>query len=109
MPRRPCSRTRWPSCARTSSTSATRPPASTREPSMNKPSLAARRAELVERCAEQRTGLAWELQSLRPSNAPGHPLAGYLVGHKKLALGALGTTLALALLRRKRLLAVAGS
>jgi hypothetical protein len=73
---------------------------------MNKPSLAARRAELVERCAEQRTGLAYELQSLRPSNALGHPLAGYLVGHKKLALGALGTTLALA---RKRLLAVAGS
>jgi len=76
---------------------------------MNKPSLAARRTELIERCAEQRTGLAYELQSLRPSNALGHPLAGYVVGHKKLVLGALGTTLALALLRRKRLLAVAGS
>jgi hypothetical protein len=76
---------------------------------MNKPSLAARRAELIERCAEQRTGLAFELQSLRPSNALGHPLAGYVVGHKKLVLGALGATLALALLRRKRLLAVAGS
>jgi hypothetical protein len=76
---------------------------------MNKPSLAARRAELVERCAEQRTGLAVDLQSLRPSNALDHPLAGYVVGHKKLVLGALGTTLGLALLRRKRLLAVAGS
>lgn len=75
---------------------------------MNKPSLAARRAELIERCAEQRTGLAFELQSLRPSNALGHPLAGYVVGHRKLVLGALGTTLALALLRRKRLLALAG-
>jgi hypothetical protein len=76
---------------------------------MNKTSLAARRAELVERCAEQRTGLAVELQSLRPSNALGHPIAGYVVGHKKLALGALGATLGLALVRRKRLLAVAGS
>jgi hypothetical protein len=76
---------------------------------MNKLSLAARRAELVERCAEQRTGLAVELQSLRPANALGHPIAGYVVGHKKLALGALGATLGLALVRRKRLLAVAGS
>jgi hypothetical protein len=76
---------------------------------MNKPSLAARRAELVERCAEQRSTLADDLQLLRPSNALGHPIAGYLVGNKKLVLGALGTTLALALLRRKPLLALAGS
>jgi hypothetical protein len=76
---------------------------------MNKPSLAERRRELIERCTEQRTGLAYELQSLRPSNALGHPLAGYIVGHKKLVLGALGATLGLALLRRKRLLAVAAS
>ena len=76
---------------------------------MNKMSLAARRAELVDRCAEQRTALAVELQSLRPSNALGHPLAGYVVGHKKLVLGALGATLGLALMRRKRLLAVAAS
>jgi hypothetical protein len=76
---------------------------------MNKPSLAERRRELIERCAEQRTGLAYELQSLRPSNALGHPVAGYLVGHKKLVLGALGATLGLALLRRKRLLALAAS
>jgi hypothetical protein len=76
---------------------------------MNKPSLAARRAELIERCAEQRTGLAFELQSLRPSSMLGHPVAGYVVGHKKLVFGALGTTLGLALLRRKRVLALAGS
>jgi hypothetical protein len=76
---------------------------------MNKASLAARRAELIERCAEQRTGLAYELKALRPSNVPGYPIAGYLIGHKKLVLGALGTTLALALVRRKRLLALAGS
>jgi hypothetical protein len=72
---------------------------------MNKPTLAARRAELVERCAEQRTGLAYELQSLRPSSVLGHPLAGYVVGNKKLVLGVLGAGLSLALLRRKRLLA----
>jgi hypothetical protein len=76
---------------------------------MNKTSLAARRAELIERCAEQRTGLAYELKALRPSNALGHPVAGYLVGHKKVALGALGGVLGLALMQRKRLLAVAGS
>jgi hypothetical protein len=76
---------------------------------MNKASLAARRAELVERCAEQRTGLAHELRALRPSAVAGHPIAGYLVGHKKLALGALGATLGLALVRRKCLLALAGS
>jgi hypothetical protein len=76
---------------------------------MNKPSLAARRAELVERCAEQRAGLADGLQSLRPAALFGHPVAGYVVGHKKLVLGALGGTLALALLRRKPLLALAGS
>jgi hypothetical protein len=76
---------------------------------MNKPTLAARRAELIERCAEQRTGLAYELQSLRPSSMLGFPVAGYVVGHKKLVLGALGAGVGLALLRRKRLLAVAGS
>lgn len=75
---------------------------------MNKPSLSARRAELLDRCAEQRAGLADELQSLRPSNLLGHPVAGYVVGHKKLVLGALGATLGMALLRRKRLLALLG-
>jgi hypothetical protein len=75
---------------------------------MNKPTLAARRAELLERCAEQRTGLAFVLQSLRPSSVFGLPVTGYVVGHKKLVLGALGAGLGLALLRRKRLLAVAG-
>ena len=65
--RRRCSRPRWPNCARTSTTCATRLPLRTRRRSMNKPTLAARRAELVERCAEQRTGLAYELQALRPS------------------------------------------
>jgi hypothetical protein len=32
-----------------------------------------------------------------------------VVGHKKLVLGALGVTLGLTLVRRKRLLAIAGS
>ncbi|MCS0589006.1 hypothetical protein ACFQ09_11965 [Massilia norwichensis] len=76
---------------------------------MNKPTLAARRAALLERCAEQRTGLAYELQSLRPSAMLDHPVAGYVVGHKKLVFGALGATLGMALLRRKRMLALAGS
>lgn len=75
---------------------------------MNKPSLAARRAELIERCDEQRTGLAYELASLRPASVLGNPLAGFAVGHKKLVLGLLGATLGMALMRRKRLLALAG-
>jgi hypothetical protein len=76
---------------------------------MNKTSLAARRAELIERCAEQRTGLAYELQAMRPSNALSHPIAGYVVANKKLVLGGLAAALGLALVRRKRLLAVAAS
>jgi hypothetical protein len=75
---------------------------------MNKP-LSARRKELIERCAEQRTSLAYELKALRPSNALNHPIAAYIVGNKKLVLGAASAALGLALLRRKRLLAVAGS
>jgi hypothetical protein len=75
---------------------------------MNKPSLAARRAALIERCAEQRTSLVHEAQSLRPSKLLGHPLAGYVVGRKKLVMGALGAGLGLMLVRRKRLLAIAG-
>jgi hypothetical protein len=76
---------------------------------MNKPSLVARRAELIERCAEQRSGLAFELQSLRPAAMLDHPVAGYVVGHRKLVFGALGATLGMALLRRKSLMAIAGS
>ena len=77
---------------------------------MNKPSLAERRAALVERCAEQRVGLAYELQALRPSTAlAGHPVAGYLAANRKLVLGAAGTLLGLVLLRRKRVAGAATS
>lgn len=83
---------------------------------MSKPSLAARRKELIERCAEQRTGLAYELRALRPSTAiAGHPALARLAGlagtasKRKLVLGALGAGLGVALLRRKRLLGLAGS
>jgi hypothetical protein len=77
---------------------------------MNKPSLAARRAALVERCAEQRVGLAYELQALSPSTAlADHPVAGYLAANRKLVLGAAGTLLGLVLLRKKRVAGVATS
>lgn len=82
---------------------------------MSKLSLAARRKELIERCAEQRTGLAYELRALRPSKViAGHPALSRLAGvagmaNRKLVLGALGTGLGVALLRRKRLLGLAGS
>ena len=71
---------------------------------MNKANLAARRAALIERCAEQRVGLAFELDALRPSKAlAGLPLAGYVAANRKLVLGAAGTALGLVLMRRKRL------
>jgi hypothetical protein len=76
---------------------------------MNKPSLTERRAELIARCAEQRTGLSFELNALRPSSLLDHPLAGYIAGNRKLVMGALGAGLGLTLLRRKRMLALAGS
>jgi hypothetical protein len=77
---------------------------------MNKTDLAARRAALIERCAEQRVGLAYELDALRPSKAlAGLPLAGVVVANRKLALGAAGAALGLVLMRRKRLAGVAAS
>jgi hypothetical protein len=77
---------------------------------MTKPSLASRRKELIERCAEQRTGLAYELKSLRPSAAlVGHPALAALLANRKWVLGTLGTGLVLAQLGRKRLAGLAGS
>ena len=77
---------------------------------MNKPNLAERRAALIERCAEQRVGLAYELQALSPSTAlAGHPVAGYLAANRKLVLGAAGALLGLVLLRRKRMAGFATS
>ena len=77
---------------------------------MNKPTLAERRKALVERCAEQRVGLAFELQSLRPANAlVDHPLAGYILGHRKLVLGLAATAFGLAVTRPKRLFGLLGS
>jgi hypothetical protein len=85
----------------------------TPEPSMTKPSLATRRKELVERCAEQRTSLAYELKALQPaavrdSVLAEHPVAGYVVANKKLVLGVLGAGAVAALLGRKRLGGLAG-
>jgi len=76
---------------------------------MNKPTLAERRQELVQRCAEQRTGLAFELRALRPSTIVDNPVAGYVAGHKKLVLGGLAAVAALAMTRRKRLAGLAAS
>lgn len=68
-----------------------------------KPSLAERRRELAQRCAEQRTGLAYELQALRPSAIIDNPVAGYVASHKKLVLGGLAAVIGLAFTRKKRL------
>ena len=77
---------------------------------MTKPSLAARRKELIARCAEQRTGLAYELRALRPSIAlTEHPVVAYVAANRKLALGALGAGLGVALLGRKRLASLGGT
>jgi hypothetical protein len=84
------------------------------EPSMTKPSLALRRKELIERCAEQRTGLAYELRALRPSAAlADHPAIGAVIGYvatnRKLVMGVLGAGLGLTLFGRRRLAGLAGS
>jgi hypothetical protein len=77
---------------------------------MSKSSLATRRAALIEQCAEQRVGLAFELNALRPSNAlAAHPLAGFVTANRKLVLGAAGAVLGLAVMRRKRLAGLATS
>jgi hypothetical protein len=68
-----------------------------------KPTLAERRRQLVERCAEQRTGLAFELQALRPSAIIDNPVAGYVANHRKLVLGGLAAVIGLAFTRKKRL------
>jgi len=70
---------------------------------VDKPSLAERRRELAQRCAEQRTGLAFELQALRPSSIIDNPVAGYVASHKKLVLGGLAAVIGLAFTRKKRL------
>jgi hypothetical protein len=70
---------------------------------MNKPSLADRRRELSQRCAEQRTSLAFELQALRPAAVFENPVTSYVAGHKKLVLGGLAAVLGLAFTRKKRL------
>jgi len=76
---------------------------------MNKPTLAERRMELISRCAEQRAELADAVLSLRPSNAIGHPLAGFVVGNKKALLGAAAAMLGVMLARRKRVAAIVGA
>jgi len=70
---------------------------------MTKPTLAERRHELAQRCAEQRTSLAYELQALRPSAIIDNPVTSYVAGHKKLVLGGVAAVLGLALTRKKRL------
>lgn len=76
---------------------------------MTKPSLATRRKALLERCAEQRTSLAYELKALRPTTVLAeHPAVGYVVANRKLVLGVLGAGAVAALLGRKRLGGLAG-
>jgi hypothetical protein len=75
---------------------------------MNDTTLAARRRELVERCAEQRVGLAYELKALqRPAALVLPPAAAQLLSrvlaNRRLAYGAAGAALALALVRPRRM------
>jgi hypothetical protein len=77
--------------------------------SANKPGLAERRRQLVDRCAEQRTGLAFELQALRPSAIIDNPVAGYVASHRKLVLGGLAVVIGLAFTRKRRLKGIVAS
>lgn len=76
---------------------------------MNKPSLAERRLELISRCAEERAELADAVLALRPSNALGHPVAGFVVGHKKAVLASAAAMIGVMLARRKTIAALAGT
>jgi hypothetical protein len=77
-------------------------------------SLAIRRRELLARCAGQRAELALDLQALRTTGGAGRPVAwgtaamlgARLLANRRLALGAAGATLGLALLRPARVLRV---
>jgi hypothetical protein len=66
---------------------------------MNDAALAARRRELAERCAEQRVGLAYELEALRQPAGR----VSRLLAHRRLALGAAGVAAGLALIRPARM------
>jgi hypothetical protein len=75
--------------------------------SNNLTALAARRAHLIEQCAAQRGYLAAELDALR-SPLSLDSLRARLAGNNKLVLGAAGLALGLAIMRPKRLMALAG-
>lgn len=77
---------------------------------MTKTTLADRRAQLVERCEQQRIGLVMELHAIGSRQRAGSPLAGALLArllaHKRLALGMLGGAAAFALARPARLVRI---
>ncbi|MFL6674274.1 MAG: hypothetical protein ACJ8LG_13410 [Massilia sp.] len=68
--------------------------------------LAVRRAELIEQCALQRTGLAQEFLLLRSPSGIGGWL-GRLASNKKLVLAIAGVGLGFVALHPKRLVAAA--
>jgi hypothetical protein len=68
--------------------------------------LAARRAQLVAQCEQQRVEMAQEVASLTtPFSTAG--VGGYLGSHKKLMLALAGAVLGLVATRPKRLVALA--
>jgi len=76
--------------------------------STERKALAARRADLIERCAAQREYLCAEATALRsPFSLNG--VGGLLGGNGKLKLALAGIALGLAVIRPKRMLALAGT
>jgi hypothetical protein len=70
--------------------------------------LAARRAQLIEQCAQQRASVAHELAALRSPFSLGG-LRARLGANNKLLLAVAGVALGLAATRPKRMLALAAS
>lgn len=76
---------------------------------MNELSLAARRAALVARCAQQRGELADELNALKAPVERVQGAGGFLVHHRTSVLAGAGVALGLLIARPKRTLALAAA
>ena len=68
--------------------------------------LAARRAELVARCAEQRALVAQELAALKSPETLGG-ITGFVASHKTTTLAVVGVAIGLMATRPKRVMAAA--
>jgi hypothetical protein len=79
----------------------------------DKPNLATRKRDLIERCADERAALSDEVRALRPANLIpnplGSPAVASVLAHRNWLLGGGAVALGLLAWRRKKALALAGT